>query len=175
MKLLSTLVCAALMVAGSASAQTKLKFGHIDSQTLLEAMPEKAAADKTLQDFAAQLESQLKTMSGEWDSKVQDYQANEAVMSDIIKQTKAEEIQMLEQRIQTFQQNAQQSLAAKEGEVYQPILDKAKKAIEEVAVENGFTYVFDKSAGSLLYQPEGDDILALVKKKLGIPETTTAP
>jgi outer membrane protein len=99
---------------------------------------------------------------------VSDYMENEATMSEIIAQTKAEEIQMLDQRIQAFQQNAQQSLAKKEGEAYQPILDKARKAIEEVAKENDFTYIFDVSAGALLYQPESDDILALVKTKLGI-------
>jgi outer membrane protein len=155
---------------GQVNAQTKNKFAHIDSQELLEVMPEKAAADKQLEDFAKQLESQLTAMSKEWETKVQDYRANEAVMSDIIAQTKAEEIQNLEQRIQAFQQNAQQSLAKKEAEVYQPILDKARAAIEKVAADNAFTYVFDRSAGSLLYQPESDDILNLVKAELGITE-----
>lgn len=169
-KIYFTIVCLGLAL-GSLNAQTKLKFGHVDSQTLLEAMPEKVEADKALETFAKQLESQLEVMSTELETKYQDYQANQAVMSDIIKQTKEEELQMLQQRIQNFQQNAQQSLAKKEGEVYQPILDKAKKAIEDVAVENGFTYVFDTSAGSLLYQPTSDDILNLVKKKLGIAVT----
>lgn len=168
------LLCS-LMITGTVQAQTKSKFGHIDSQKLLEAMPDKKTADKALEDFAKQLETQLQTMTAEWESKIQDYRANEAVMTDIIKQTKAEEIQNLEQRIQAFQQNAQQSLAKKEGEVYQPILDKAREAIEAVAKENGFTYVFDTSAGTLLYQPESDDILDLVKKKLGITESPATP
>ncbi|MDA7744833.1 OmpH family outer membrane protein [bacterium] len=152
-----------------------MKFGHINSQVLLEAMPEKAEADKALEAFAAQLEKQLQTMSTEWDSKVQDYRANEAVMSDIIAQTKAEEIQQLEQRIQSFQQNAQQSIGKKEAEVYQPILDKAKEAIEAVSKEGSYNYVFDSSSGSLLYQPDGDDIIELVKKKLGITGPPPAP
>lgn len=156
-------------------AQSKMKFGHIDSQVLLEAMPEKTQADKSLETFAKQLEKQLQAMTVEWESKMQDYRANEAVMSDIIAQTKAEEIQNLEQRIQSFQQNAQQSLAKKEAEVYQPILDKAREAIEKVSKDNGYSYVFDSSSGALLYQPEGDDVLELVKKELGITGSTPAP
>ena len=154
-------------------AQNTMKFGHIDSQTLLEAMPEKKAADQTLETFAGQLEKQLAAMTKELEAKIQDYQASEAEMSDIIAQTKAEEIQNLQQRIQAFQQNAQQSLAKKEGEVYQPILDKAKAAIEKVSADNGYSYVFDTSSGALLYQPESDDILDLVLKELGI--TAPAP
>jgi outer membrane protein len=174
MRYLTMILCAALL-SGSAIGQSKMKFGHIDSQLLLEAMPEKATADKTLETFAMQLEKQLQAMSTEWESKVKDYRENEAVMSDIIAETKAEEIQNLEQRIQSFQQNAQQSLGKKEAEVYQPILDRAKKAIEDVSSEGGYSYVFDTSSGSLLYQPEGDDIMDIVKKKLGITAAPVAP
>lgn len=174
MRILTMILCAALL-SGSAIGQSKMKFGHIDSQLLLEAMPEKATADQTLEAFAMQLEKQLQAMSTEWEAKVKDYRANEAMMSDIIAQTKAEEIQNLEQRIQSFQQNAQQSLGKKEADVYQPILDKAKKAIEDVSSENGYSYVFDSSSGALLYQPESDDIIELVKKKLGITGAPAAP
>lgn len=159
----------ASLASFNVQAQTKNKFGHIDSQSLLEVMPEKAAADKQLEEFGKSLQKQLQTMMNEYEAKVADYQSTPD-MSDLIAESKAEDIQILEQRIQSFQQNAQQSMAKKEGEVYQPILDKARKAIEDVAKENGYTYIFDRSAGSLLYQPESDDILVLVKAKLGITE-----
>jgi outer membrane protein len=164
-----------ILMMTSAQAQTKQKFGHIDSQELLDAMPERKEADAKLEQFAAQLEKQLAAMTKELEMKIQDYQANEATMTDIIAQTKAEEIQNLQQRIQAFQQNAQQSLVKEEQKVYQPILDKAKAAIEKVSKDNGFSYVFDTSAGSLLYQPESDNILDLVKKELGITAAPAAP
>ena len=74
----------------------------------------------------------------------------------------------MDQRIQTYQQSAQQRLQDKEKELLQPIIDRAKQAISDVAKENGYTYVFDTSAGALLYQQDSDDILPLVKKKLGL-------
>ncbi|MBT3647557.1 MAG: OmpH family outer membrane protein [Flavobacteriales bacterium] len=170
MKYIMLTLASVVMLSAATMAQTKSKFGHINSQELLQAMPEKVGADKALEEFAKTLESQLEAMAGELESKIQDYRANESVMSDIIKGTKAEEIQNLEQRIQAFQQNAQQSLGKKEMEVYQPVLDKAKAAIEKVSSANGYSYVFDSSSGMLLHQPESEDLMSLVKKELGITE-----
>ena len=144
------------------------KFGHIDSQELLLLMPERKTAETEVQNFAKSLEAQLGSMTAEYQESVQEYQANEATYTDLVKQDKVTEITGLEQRIQTFQQNAQQSLQKKEQELLEPILSKARKAIEDVATEGGFTYIFDKSQGSILYAKESENVLALVKKKLGL-------
>ena len=144
------------------------KFGYIDSQELLLLMPERKTAENEVQNFAKTLESQLGSMTAEYQESVQEYQANEANYTDLVKQDKVAEITGLEQRIQTFQQNAQQSLQAKEQELLEPILSKARKAIEDVASEGNFTYVFDKSQGSILYVKESENILELVKKKLNL-------
>ena len=86
----------------------------------------------------------------------------------MIRTTKEQELSELQQRIQSYQQNAQKTLQEKEAELLQPIIDRAKKAISDVAKENGYTYIFDSSAGTLLYQQDSDDIMSLVKKKLGL-------
>lgn len=142
------------------------KFGYIDSQELLMLMPERKTAESEVQSFAKSLESQLAAMTAEYQESVQDYQSNEASYTDLIKQDKIAEITGLEQRIQAFQQNAQQSLQKKEQELLEPILSKARSAIEEVAIEGNFTYIFDKSVGSILYAKESENVLSLVKKKL---------
>jgi len=142
------------------------KFGYIDSQELLLIMPERKTAETEVQNFAKSLESQLGLMTAEYQESVQEYQANESTYTDLVKQDKVAEITGLEQRIQTFQQNAQQSLQEKEQELLEPILSKARKAIEDVATEGGFTYIFDKSQGSILFAKESENVLSLVKKKL---------
>ena len=88
--------------------------------------------------------------------------------TDLVKQDKVAEITGLEQRIQTFQQNAQKSLQTKEQEMLEPILAKARKAIQDVATEGNYTYIFDKSIGSILYAKESENVIDLVKKKLGL-------
>ena len=144
------------------------KFGYIDSQELLMLMPERNTAETEVQEFAKSLEAQLASMTAEYQQRVQDYQANESAYTDLVKQDKIAEITGLEQRIQTFGENAQQSLQSKEQELLEPILSKARKAIEDVATDGNFTYIFDKSAGSILYAKESENILPLVKKKLGL-------
>ena len=154
------------IVAFNSYAQNK--FGHLDSQELLLLMPERKAAENSIADFAKTLEAQLSAMSAEYQQGLQEYQENEANYNDLVKKDKEAEILGLQQRIQTFQQDAQQSLAAKEQELLEPILSKARKAIEEVAKEGKYTYIFDKTGGTILYANESEDVLPLVKKKLGL-------
>ena len=150
----------------SISSFSQNKFGYIDSQELLLLMPERKTAEEEVQTFAKSLESQLQAMTAEYQQSVQEYQANEATYTDLVKQDKVTEITGLEQRIQSFQQNAQQALQSKEQELLEPILQKARKAIEDVANEGDYTYIFDKSVGSILYVKESENILDKVKKKL---------
>ena len=150
----------------SISSFSQNKFGYIDSQELLLLMPERKTAEEEVQTFAKSLESQLQAMTAEYQQSVQEYQANEATYTDLVKQDKVTEITGLEQRIQSFQQNAQQALQSKEQELLEPILQKARQAIEDVAKEGNYTYIFDKSVGSILYVKESESILDKVKKKL---------
>ena len=158
-----------LMVSLTGNAQSRAKLGYIDSQKLLTMMPERAKAQKELQDFAKTLEDQLASMNSELQQKYNEYMAKKDSMPDFLKQTKEKEIQDLQVRIQNFQASAQQELQKKEQELLQPIIDKAKNARHKVAKAKGYSYIFDVSTGAFLYWPENsDDILPLVKKELGI-------
>jgi len=154
-------------------AQTKL--GHINAAILVQLMPETKDADKSLQDFQGTLQAQLKVLSDEYQKKVADYDKNQATFSDAQKQAKVKDITDLESRIQKFQQDAQGQLGDKRDQLMQPIFDKARTAIQDVAKENQFKYVFDTSKGDLLVFPDSDDILPLVKKKLNITAATPTP
>ncbi len=152
----------------AAFAQKTVKLGHINSSDLMQIMPGKDSALAQLQAEMNIVEGELKAMQEELQNKYNDYQERRAQMTDLIRSTKEQEIRDLDQRIQTYQQNAKQKLQEKETELLQPIIDRAKQAIADVAKENGYTYVFDTAAGTLLYQQDSDDIFALVKKKLGL-------
>ena len=157
-----------LLSALTLSTIAQNKFGYIDSQELLMLMPERKTAETDVQNFAKSLEAQLGSMTAEYQQSVQEYQANEATYTDLVKQDKIAEITGLEQRIQTFQQNAQQSLQTKEKELLEPVMEKARKAIEDVATEGGYTYIFDRSNGTILYAKESENVIDLVKKKLNL-------
>ena len=91
-------------------------------------------------------------------------------MDDLIKKNKEKEILDLQERIQAFQASAQESLQKKEQELTQPIIDKARQAVKDVAKENGFTYILNtaEALGVVLFYDNGDDIMPLVKKKLNL-------
>ena len=79
------------------------------------------------------------------------------------------EIQDLQNRIESTQQSAQEKLQQKKQDIYNPILEKADKAIKAVAKEKNYDFVFDAAAGgAMVFQKEEYDITNLVKAKLGI-------
>ena len=150
-------------------AQDQFKLGHINSQELFNVMPEKDSAQKSLENIARQFENTLEELQVEYNKKLEDYQKNVDSMTELIRSTKENELQDLMQRIQKFQVQAEQDLSRQRSELFMPIQEKALKAINEVAEENGFTYIFDLSAGGVIYSAENtEDILELVKKKLGL-------
>lgn len=163
-----TLLMIVVVLSTSVNAQKGVKVGHINSNDLLTAMPERTAVQKELEDYANQLKLTLDAMRKEYETKVAEFQGKQDVMTDIIKNNKIKEITDLEKRITEFQQTAEADLQKKEQSLLQPIIDKAKNAINEVAKEGSFTYILDSSVGVVLYSVEGDDILPAVKKKLGL-------
>lgn len=155
-------------VLGTSMAQSTQKFGHINSAELMGLMPERAAIQTELENYAKSLETQLQVMGTEYQAKVNDYQINEKTWSDLVRNSKAKEIGDLETRIQEFQQSAQESLSDKEQSLVEPLITKAQNAIKAVSDANGYTYVFDTSTGAILTYPDGDNLLPLVKKHLNI-------
>jgi outer membrane protein len=107
-------------------------------------------------------------MTAEYQGKIADFKSKEGSMADPIRDAKLKEISDLEDRIQTFQESAQSSMQKKKEELYTPVLKKAEEAINAIAKEKAYSYIFDTSAGTLLFAQESDDILTLVKAKLGL-------
>lgn len=163
-----TILTICFVALGLSAVKAQNKLGYINSNELLSIMPESVAMQDELQSYAKGLESSLSAMQAEGEKKLADYQQNEATMSELVKKDKIRELENIQQRILEFQQNAQESLSAKEQELITPILDKARKAIDEVAKEGNFTYIFDASTGNILYANENENILPLVKAKLGL-------
>lgn len=152
--------------SGSAMAQKSIKLGHINSQELLQIMPGRDAAKDTLQKEASEIENTLKTMQAELERISNEFVQKQAEWTELIRNTKRSEIQDMQNRIQAFYESAQKQLQDREAELTKPIVDRAKKAIEDVAREGGYTYIFDGAA--LLYSQDSEDIMPQVKKKLGL-------
>ena len=166
MKLSLKLTLALLLFASfAANAQ---KFGHINSSELLQAMPEVKAADTVLQAYQKSLVDQDNVMTTEYTNKKNDYEKNKATMPDPVRAVKEQDLQDLLGRIQKYEGGAQEQIQNKKQEIYAPILKKASDAVKAVAKENGYAYIFDTSVGAVIFAQDSDNIMALVKKKLGL-------
>ena len=161
------LVLSIISLAFTTNAQT-LKFGHINSADLIQLMPETKQSDSTLRKFGESLDGQLKTMTAEYQNKLQKYQSGRDSFPDFVRADREKELEDLGNRIQDFQQTAQESIQQKKEDLYGPILKKADQAIKDVAKEKGYSYIFDTSAGSVLYAQDSDDVMSLVKTKMGL-------
>jgi outer membrane protein len=157
-------------LAGQSAMAQNLKFGHVNSDELIQALPEFDSANVKLEKFRKELVNALELMSVELNNKNDAYNKESKNLSDIVKQAKEGEIMDIQKRIQEFQTNAQTQLQNKQAELFQPVYAKVDKAIKDIGKENGFVYVFDVAKGSLLYfdETKSTNVMALAKAKLGL-------
>lgn len=162
-----------MMISSATFAQ---KFGYINSQELITLMPERDSAMVKFQKFQEELQAQLETIRVEFNTKYLDYQKNTATLSDGVRQMKEKELEDLQTRSEQFNQVAQQDMQKMQEELMGPIIEKAQSAIKKVGKANGYTIVFDLSAGAMMYYDEATvvNILPLVKKELAIVDKPAA-
>ena len=121
-----TLAVALMLSASSLFAQ---KFGRINSQEILLAMPETKEMETNMQAYGKDLQDNLETITVEFNQKYLDFQKNFDTYSDAVKQLKQKELQELQNRREEFEQVAQQDYQKKQQELLTPIIEREKAAI----------------------------------------------
>jgi outer membrane protein len=166
------MICSAAMLVlmtSSTFAQTGLKFAHINLKELISVMPGRDSAEIKLNAYAQDLSDQIEELHVEYNNKLQTFVQRKDSFTPAIRESREKELGSLQQRIQEFEQTAQQDFQRMQGELMKPIVDKANETISKVAKREGYLYVFDVSSQVLLYYSEQSvDILPVVKKELGI-------
>lgn len=165
------LIAIAALVAFSITlnAQVKLKLGWVNSGELLEVMPEKKKAAATVDSMVKVEEGILKVLNSDYTKAVDNVNKTASTMTPEQLRKAQENIAKIEDALYLQQQTSQDKVSKAEKALIDPILDKISNAIKEVGKENGYTYIFDISLQQVLVYPESDNVLKLVKKKLGIP------
>ena len=167
MKNLRNVFAATLFIVGSICAQAQSKVAHINTQELVESMPEMMNAKSELEKLAKTYETDIQAMATELQNKIKQYDAESSTKTDEENGKRLQEVQSMEQSIRQYQGQAQQDLQKKEIELLKPITEKAKAAILKVGNDQGFNYVLDSSQGQGVIMANGKDLLADVKAELG--------
>ncbi len=161
---IAVLCCLPLTMA----AQT-FKFGTVNTAEVLAVMPERADAEKQMQDLTRRYEDEFVKLQEDFQKKYLEVQAMGDTVPETILMRRYEELQAMDQRIQSFRQVAEQDIAKKQEELFMPIQQKLMEAINAVGAENNFTYIFDVNA-PYYKGTTNEDVTPLVKAKLGIKE-----
>lgn len=169
MKRMKSILVALALILGSVGvtvAQTKI--AHIDAQELIESMPEYKAAQSSLEKIQRSYETEIKAMMRELENKARLYDSEASSKTEQENLRRFEEIQDMQNNVQAYRQQALEDLDQKRADVFRPILEKAQQAIQKVGKDQGFHYVLDSTMGSGIILAEGKDLMADVKKELGI-------
>jgi len=145
------------------------KFAHVNTATIVQAMPEYTTAQTEMQTLSKTYEDELTRMQDEFKTKLADYEKNQATLPDAVKQRRETELQDLQQRMQQYYQTSQEELNKAQQTKMQAITQKVTNAIKEVGVAGGYVYVMDVTAGiPFINETLSTDVTNQVKAKLGI-------
>ena len=149
-----------------------LKFGHINAQEIVSAMPEFAKAQSDIEALDKQLTSELQRTQEEFNKKYQEFQqaiAKDSLPANIAERTQ-KELQDMMQRQEQFQQEAQQQMQKAQADAMAPIYKKLDDAIKAVGAAEGVIYIFDLARTPVAYVNESQSInlTPKVKTQLGI-------
>jgi len=163
MKKITLALLACVFCLSSAFAQ---KYGHINSAEIMKGMPGIDSIQIKITNFQKELGDLYDNMVSEWQTKKDKLDKEAGTMSTSVRKLREDEIRGIENRIQEFQYSVQQDIEEEQTRLIAPFQEKLQNAINEVAKEHKYNYIFDTQ--TLLYFDGGDDVSALIKKKLGI-------
>ena len=166
MKHLKSLLFTITLFIGMAVASAQV--GHINSEELVKAMPETTQMQNELKRLSQNFDNDYKAQATELQAKLKKYQEEAQTKSNDENEKRQQEVGELDQKLKLYLRSAQEELQKKEFELLKPIIEKAQKAIKDVAKDKGVKYVFDSAPGKGLIIFEGDDLMTAVKTKLGI-------
>jgi outer membrane protein len=124
-------------------------------------------AQKRLQSLEKPLQDSLTSMAQNIQTRIEEYQKKEAMMNDAAKRSAQQEIQDLQRKASDFADVKRRDLADQQEKILNPVREKIKKAIESVAKEEKYSFVFDKNeTQTLIYGDAAHDLTFKVLDKL---------
>jgi outer membrane protein len=164
------ILCSFVILCSFGTEATAQKIGYINTAELLQQIPQVKEANSNIETFRNQLLKKGQEMLGSLQNKYKELERKQAAGEISPKQLEieAQGLKAEEAKIMEFDQSSQQKIFEKSETLLAPIRQRIQKAIDDVAAENGYSYIFDYSTGFVLYGDSSADVSALVKAKLNI-------
>ena len=167
MKNFKTLLLIAVFTLGVAGVTNAQKVGHIDFEKLVAAMPQTKTLKSNIEKLGKTYQDDIEGMGKKIEATQKKYMAESQSQTNQVNETRAKELQVEAGKLEQLRRTAYQDMQKRQNDGLQPIIEKAQKAIEEVAAAKGILYILDASLGKGLLVKKGEDIYSAVKTKLG--------
>jgi len=180
MRKLKSLLLVAFLALGMTGVANAQKIGHVNLERVIANMPETRALQAEIAKITKTYKDDLDSEKKKLDDKIQKYTAEQAAQTEDVNKSRVQEVQNDNTKIARAEQAAVQDIQEKQQRKLIPILQKAEKALNEIAKEKGLAYILDASAGKgLLIINGGEDVYEAAKAKLGLlpdpkPQTSEA-
>ena len=162
------IVCAICAICGFTAANAQAKFGHVNTQEIIQVMPEYNKAKTEIDALQAQYEADLKSMQDELQKKGEAFDKEQASLPDNIKQRRQQELQDMYTKIQQSYQDNQQALQKASQEKMQAIQTKILDAIKAVGQAGQYVYIMENNSLPYISTTLSTDVTPQVKAKLGL-------
>jgi outer membrane protein len=150
----------------------QLKIGYVDSDTIMDKLPDAQDARQKLDAQIKEWQDELNKLENNWKQKYDDYQKRKLIMTD---QTRAEteaELVKLEKEVADYREKkfgTNGELFQKQDELMHPVQNKIFNTIQEIAKDEDLDFVFDRSGDvMLLYAKDEYDLTQKVLDKLKV-------
>jgi outer membrane protein len=164
------LAAAALLALACTGAAAQMKIGHINSETIMQTLPEAIDAQKSIDALVAGWEADLQKMQADWKKKFDDFDKRKLILTDQVRADQERELRELDLSITDFRNKKfgqSGELFQKQGEIMKPIQNKMFHVLEEVAKDDGYDYIFDRSGEILvLYANDKYDLTQRVLQRM---------
>lgn len=178
MRKLKSLLIVAFLALGMTGVANAQKVGHVNLERVIANMPETRTLQAEIEKISKTYSDDIAGMEKKLEAKYKKYSAEQGSQTQEVNAQRAKEVQDENTRINQAKQAAVQDIQQKQQTKLIPILEKADKAIKEIAKSKGLLYVLDSSVGKGVLVADGVDIYNDLKAKLGLlpdqkPKTNT--
>jgi outer membrane protein len=162
----SFIILFAIAMAPVICKAQEVKLGYVRMDALVSNMPEYQQAQTDLKAYKGELSSTLETKYQDYQTKLAEFEKSKDKLDEVILKDKESELKHLQSSLQEFDDNANESFEKKERSIFEPIEQKLKETIEQIANAKGYTHISQKST-FIFIKDESADITDLVAEKLG--------
>ena len=169
MKKLFFLTCSLFVLAMAANAQ---RYAIVDTKYILDKLPDYKEAQKKLDQVSEQWQKEIEAKQAELDKMYKDFDAEQVMLSDVLKKKRQDEIFVKEKETRDLQRKRfgfEGDLFKKRQELVKPVQDKVFNAIQKLAVDKQYDFILDKSEGiTVIFADPKLDMSDNVLRNLGI-------